>query len=48
MRVDGEITEAACDARATALDGNAERIALLRERLGSLSWFMRFLNEPIA
>ena len=48
VRVDGEIDEAACDARATALAGNAERIGVLRERLGSLSWFMRFLNEPIA
>jgi REP element-mobilizing transposase RayT len=48
VRVDGVIDEAACDARASALAGNAERIAVLRERLGSLSWFMRFLNEPIA
>jgi hypothetical protein len=48
VRVAGKVDEAACEARATALAGNAERIAVLRERLGSLSWFMRFLNEPIA
>jgi len=27
---------------------NAERLAELRKRLGSLSWFMKSLNEPIA
>jgi REP element-mobilizing transposase RayT len=48
VRLDGAIDEAASDARAAALAGNLERIAVLRERLGSLSWFMRFLNEPIA
>ena len=48
VRVDGEIDKAACETRAAALAGNADRIAVLRERLGSLSWFMRFLNEPIA
>ena len=31
-----------------ALLEDAERVAELRVRLGSLSWFMRFVNEPIA
>lgn len=31
-----------------ALLGNPERLAELRKRLGSLSWFMKALNEPIA
>jgi hypothetical protein len=34
--------------RAEALVGNAERIAVLRQRLSDLSWFMRCLAEPIA
>ncbi len=33
--------------KSTMLDQPA-RIAVLRERLGSLSWFMRYLNEPLA
>ena len=28
--------------------GNPDRISELRTRLGSLSWFMKYLNEPIA
>jgi hypothetical protein len=28
--------------------GNPDRLAKLRKRLGSLSWFMKSLNEPIA
>ncbi|WP_376692336.1 transposase [Wenzhouxiangella sp. EGI_FJ10409] len=39
----------ACVERATlALLGNTERLEVIRQRLGSISWFMRALNEPIA
>jgi len=38
----------ACRSKAGVLAGNAERIALLRERLADLSWFMRCLSEPLA
>jgi hypothetical protein len=31
-----------------ALLGNPDRLEVLRGRLGSLSWFMKALNEPIA
>ncbi len=34
--------------RMLAITGNPERVAELRKRLGSLSWFMKALNEPIA
>lgn len=36
------------DERVQTLLGNDERLAEVRGRLGSLSWFMRFLNEAIA
>ncbi len=36
------------DARLESLQRCPERLEVLRERLGSLSWFMRYLKEPIA
>ncbi len=41
-------TEAPEQAQFDALLLNPERVTSLRQRLGSLSWFMRYLNEPIA
>ena len=36
------------DALVAALAADTERITVLRDRLGDLSWYMRCLNEPIA
>lgn len=42
------VPEAKQALRIKALLDDPERVAVIRERLGSLSWFMRFLNEGIA
>jgi len=39
---------AARDARRDALMNEPSEVARLREILGSLSWFMKYINEPIA
>ena len=44
----GEDLERWSEARVVALLANAGRVKEVRGRLGSLSWFMRALNEPIA
>ena len=42
------LDEVAAKNRVSTILDDAARIAELRERLGNLSWFMRYINEPIA
>ena len=46
--VDGELDEAGCRLKKQTLLGNADHLRACRQRLGSLAWFMKALNEPIA
>jgi hypothetical protein len=46
--VDGEADDAGCRLKEQTLLGNADRLNACRQRLGSLAWFMKALNEPIA
>ena len=43
-----EDSESAIECKRLRIRDNAERVAILRRRLGSLSWLMRCLVEPIA
>src|SRR6202012_4069660 len=48
VRVNEVIDEDLCQEKVRRLQGDSERMAELHSRLGSLSRFMRCLNEPIA
>lgn len=44
----GDVDDAGCRQKEATLLGNTDRLNACRQRLGSLAWFMKALNEPIA
>ena len=42
------VSQSCADNEVAALLDDPDRLAVLRDRLGDLSWYMRCLNEPIA
>ena len=48
LRLSANVVDGVSEHKVTNLLGNQDRIGVLRERLGNLSWFMRYLNEHIA
>lgn len=48
VRFAGRVDESATLLKANTIASDDQRVAVCRERLSSLSWFMRCLNEPIA
>jgi len=47
-RIFGEIDQCARQSEIAKVLGDSMKLGLYRQRLGSLSWYMRFLNHPIA
>ena len=48
VRLSPRLDEESATRRREAMMRNRERLGEIRNRLGSLSWFMKYMNEPIA